>query len=410
MVSRVRSIGLRRAGLTVVAGGATGFLVTLLLTPVISRLYDPQAFGAFATVVAVASLFTGVSTLRLEVVSQGVADDAESTTLRTIAVWMALLWGIALSIVTVVLVVARVLSPVWCVLGAMVALGSFQLVGTATLTRTQAYSNLSTRNFVQGAGLGVVQTVLGLLDGRVLFLLAGFLLPRLVWLRDLPRGSHHLTGGRRAWRSVRVHAFTAGGSAAINSAAGQLPVLVAAFAYGNAQAGLLAMALRLLVSPLSLVGQAAAAASVGEVGLLLRNGDTRARRTLLSGMRDLFVLGAVPCLAAAVLGPTLVPWLLGEEWEDAGVLVALLSAGALAQFCASPVSQLLNVTQRSGVLLRWDVLRLCVIAAVLTVPAVAGGSFSLAIGAYAAAQVVLYGELARMVVRAVSRYRGSAGG
>src|SRR5690349_11913384 len=73
-----RMSGFRRAGLKVLIGSAAGAGLALVLTPVLSRLVSPEVFGSFMTLVALASVFVGVSTMRLEVASQSEPDEAEA--------------------------------------------------------------------------------------------------------------------------------------------------------------------------------------------------------------------------------------------------------------------------------------------------------------------------------------------
>jgi O-antigen/teichoic acid export membrane protein len=393
--------GFRKAGFIVLVGSAAGFGVSLLLTPFISRLYSPDVYGVFATVSAVVSVFVGMSTMRLEVYAQRTSDDGEASSLLRLALWGAIAWGVGLTLCSAVAVGLFRVSPWWLSMGPLVVIASLQLVGTAALTRTQRYRKLAFANFVQGASVGVTQLVLGWLNATVTSLLVGFGLGRIVWLGSVPRHHKRPAGLRAAWRRSRHFALMAGGSAGINQLASQLPILLSSGFFGNADVAFLAMAIRVLVSPLAIIGQAAAAANIGEVGRLLRERDVTVVRVVKHGMRDLFVVGVGPCLFAAGAGWFVVPILLGHQWGGAGVLVSLLSAGTLAQFTVSPFSQILNLTARNRSLLIWDSVRFLAILSSMLIPAVLGASFSVAIAVYSFSQVVIYTWLALACLGAV---------
>jgi O-antigen/teichoic acid export membrane protein len=211
---------------------------------------------------------------------------------------------------------------------------------------------------------------------------------------------------RGTWQRIRRAALIAGSSAIVNSTATQLPILLGAWLFGTAEVGMMAMSIRILVGPLSIVGAAAASANLGEAGRLFRTAEGGLATLVQRAMLDLLMVGLIPCGLAALLGTRVVPWLLGDRWKEAGAMVALLSIGALAQFVTSPFSQLLNLMGHNRQLLVWDCLRLALIFLSFVVPALLSQSFIVAIGAYSLVQVVIYADLGRLTILAArSRVR-----
>lgn len=402
--------GVRRAGFTVLIGSGLGSAISLLVTPLISRIFEPVVYGKFALITSVVSVFVGVSTFRLEVRALRAADDAEATGLIRLGLIASVAWGAVLTLAACLAVSVWHLNSTWLATGVLVFLASLQLLGTAVLTRARNYRSLAVGNFIQGASLGVVQLLLGLVSTGVGALLAGFGAARLGWLPALRRSRRDIPGIAALWRENRRFAVLAGSSAFLNSLTTAVPVLMVSVFYGDATVGQLAIGIRLLVTPLSIIGQAAASANLGEVSRMLRVGDDNAAPLVKQGMRDLLAVGLIPCALAGVLGAWAVPFFLGKEWHEAGLLFAALSAGALAQFVVAPFSQLLNITGDNRRLLIWDtgrfgatVLSFCVVWA-------AGMSPVWAVASWSVALVVLYGALAILVLRTVARYRfgGSA--
>lgn len=399
----VSSAGFRRAGLVVLVGSIFGFGINLALTPVVSRLFNPETFGSFATLTSVASVFIGVSTLRLEVLSQRTRDENEARDVLRLALLMSCGWGLAITLVGVAAVILVGAGGWWASVGLLVTLASLQLIGTARLTRAQDYRLLAFFNFVQGASIGVIQVILGWAGAGVGALLAGFAAARLIWLGVLGKERLSTRGLREVWGRSRRFAYISGGSALVNSLSGQLPVLLSFLLFGGGSVGLFAMAIRILVSPLGVVGQAAASATIGEVGRRLRDHDPMALSVVRKGARDLFCIGILPCGSAAAFGNWVVPLVLGSQWERTGAILVWLAFGALAQFVVAPFSQLLNLAGRSRWMLAWDVARFVSVAASFGLTSLFGGPFLLAVGLYSAAQVILYVVLARMILVAVRR-------
>lgn len=385
-------------------GSAGGFLVALALTPVISRLFDPHVFGVFSTIVAFASIFVGLSTLRFEVFAQREESDENYWS----GVLTALLCVVAVSAVVAlgaaVAVAAFGLDFWWLATGPIVAVASLQLVGAAVFTRLQLYRPLAFANFVQQSGTATIQVIAASKSATLSALLFGFLGARLVWILPLSKVRQaSVVGVRKFWRRNRREGAKAGTSALVNGLSGQLIILLVAALHGAIVAGVVAMAVRVVVAPLGLVGQAVASAVVGEVGKQVREGRYGdGRRLVVAGVRDNFAIAVLPLLTVAVSAPFVAGWVLGDQWHDAGIAVSALAAGALVQFMVAPFSQVLNLLGRSGKLLRWDLVRFVLLALGIATPAVVGCPWVTSLICYSLMQVIVYLYLLKIVIGAIS--------
>jgi O-antigen/teichoic acid export membrane protein len=395
----------RKAGFTVLIGSGLGSAVSMFATPLITRIFEPAVYGEFALITGVMSVFVGVSTFRLEVQSLRAADDAEAAGLIRLGLIASGAWGAALTIATGLAVALWGVDAYWLSTGILVFLTSLQLLGSAVLTRAQRYGSLAAGNFVQGASFGVVQLLLGMISAGVGELIAGFGAARLCWLPALGTFRRKVPGIGALWRKNRRFSALAGTSAFINSLATSAPVLLVSFFYGDAAVGQLAIGIRLFVAPLSIIGQAAASANIGEVSRMLRDGDDNSVRLVRHGMRDLLAVGLIPSGLAGILGAWAVPLVLGREWRESGLLLAVLSAGALAQFVVAPFSQLLNLTGDNRPLLIWDTGRFGATVLSFCGARMAGMSLVWAVGFWSFALIVLHIVQARMIFRAIVRYR-----
>ena len=395
----------RKAGFTVLIGSVLGAAVSLLMTPVISRVFEPAVYGRFALVTGVTSVFVGISTFRLEVRSLRAADDVEATGLIRLGLIASCAWGAVLTLVAGGAVMLWGANGYWLSTGLLVFLASLQLLGSAVLTRAQQYRGLAVANFIQGASLGVVQLLLGMISAGVGALLAGFGAARLCWLPGLRKSGREMRGIADLWRDNKRFAALAGSSAFLNSLTGSAPVLLVSSFYGDAAVGQMAIGIRLLVTPLSMIGQSAASANIGEVSRMLRDGDNTAAPLVRHGMRDLLAVGLIPCGLAGALGAWAVPFVLGQEWRQAGLVLAALAPGALAQFVAAPFSQLLNLTGDNRRLLIWDTGRFGATVLSFCFAWTTGMSLVWAVEFCSIALVVVYCTLACLVLRAISRYR-----
>ncbi len=387
-------------------GTLAGNGVAWLLNFALARIFTEATFGTASVIIAVASVFIGVSTLRLEVLSQRTSDDGEARLLLSAGLSLSLWWGVGLTAAAGI-AVGLGAAAYWLALGLMVSLGSLQLIGAAALTKRRAYGRLTWANLQQAAGMSVLQVGFGLLSAGVFSLLAGFAAARLVWLPTM-RG---LRPTARPWRTLseahRRFGLVAGSSALVNALAGQASVLLVGIFYTAADTGVYAMAVRVLGVPLAVLSQAVAAAAIGEIGALVRAGTPwypTVRRTVLG----LAGIGAVICAAAFLLAEPLAPFLFDGKFDGAGRTIAILAVGSWLQFAVSPFSQLLNLTGAHRSLLAWDVARLGLLSLAWIVPGSLGAPLTVSLISYSAAMTAVYLLLFVLIRRAARTPRASA--
>lgn len=400
LVPAVPGANMRRSTSTIMLGTLAGNGMAWALNFVLARIFTNETFGFAAVAIATASIFIGVSTFRLEVLSQRVADDEEAHLLLSAALGLSLWWGVGLTVAAGV-AVALGAAAYWAVLGLMVMGGSLQLVGAATMTRRRRYKRLAWTNLQQTAGMGILQVLLGCFSAGVVSLLAGFAIARVVWWPTLMRLRPTLTPWRLLTRSHRRFARIAGSSAVLNALASQSSILLVGIFYTSADTGNYAMAVRILGVPLAVLSQAVAAAAIGEIGSLVR-ARTQWYPTVLQTMKVLLMIGAVICGAAFLLAEWLAPSLLGPNFEGAGQVIAILALGSWLQFAISPFSQLLNLTESHRSLLIWDISRLILLSLAWVVPGVLGAPLTVTLVLYSVAMTVVYLHLF-VLVRAASR-------
>jgi O-antigen/teichoic acid export membrane protein len=402
---RADQVRVRKAGFTVLIGCGLGNVVGFLAIPLISRIFEPAVFGQFALISGVASVFVGVASFRFEVRALSTADDAKARGL----IWLGLLtsgiWSAGLTLAAGLAVALWHLNGYWLATGILVFLAALENLGSAVMTRAQRYRSLSAANFAQSASMGVIQLLLGVISPGADALLAGFGLSRLSFLPAFRKASRTIPRVPASWKENRRFAELAGGSAFLNALTGSAPIILVSMFYGDAAAGQLAIGIRVLITPLSIISQAAAFANLGEVSRMLRVGDNNAAQLVRHGMYDLFAVGLIPCALAGVLGSWAVPFVLGQKWREAGLLLTVQAAGALAQFVAAPFSQLLNVTEDNRRLLIWDSGRFAVTILSFCAARIAGLSPVWAVGCASVALVFVYCALARLVLRAVARHQ-----
>lgn len=357
MMGKVLARKPQLAGILSIGGGTLlGQLILIGATPLLSRMYSPAAFGAFSTIVAIATIVGPSAALRFDA---GIVLPPEDRTVSAVAK-LALLSTIVISLLSGGVVWAlQVLgfgeswrevafAPLWIAL--LVFLTAMFTVLTQIALRHRAYSLVAKRSPIQSTATAVGQLGLGLMLPSPAGLLGGFgigrasgLIPmmRLAWPVFRQRGDSLSQTARTYWRLPVALAP----SALMNSLGSQIPLLSIAAIFGASVAGEFSMAQRIVYIPVTLIGAAVAQVFGAELAKHVREGGTGATATYLRTSSRLAIIAAPVALLIALLGPPLLPFVLGTDWSIAGDFSMPLALSVGLALIVSPTSQVYIVFQ-----------------------------------------------------------------
>jgi O-antigen/teichoic acid export membrane protein len=150
-----------------------------------------------------------------------------------------------------------------------------------------------------------------------------------------------------------------------------LPTTLVSAGFGADVAGRFNLVQRIVARPLAIIGTSVSVVLISDAGRRLR-ARLDLRPVLMSAIRRLASLAAVLFLPMAMIGPQLLPWLLGTEWTDAGRYLLALIPGVAADFIATPVFPILGLVERPWTQVFGSALRLAAIAIAILGSAAAG--------------------------------------
>lgn len=379
-----RAVGGRggRGAAMILGGTAAGQALVVLASPILSRLYAPEAFGLLATFTAIVGFGAIVSALRLEM-AVPTAPDVESarrivrgglglavwfTVLGTLVAFVARGW-VARTVNVPALETWLPLAPLACGFAAAFVVlnqwavreGHFASIGRRGLWRSIA--TVGGQLGAGAAGLRPGGTVLGLTLGHAVGTATMMSGAHGFRLRDVVRGM------REAGQVVRERLgfcvrLTASGL--FNVAGSQGPLLVVAYAFTAREIGHLGFTQRILAVPIALLGTAIAQVYVSALAKRVRTGGELARlyRRVSSRLIAVALVGAAVLLFA---GPVLFRTVFGGPWETSGQYARYLSLGMAAQFVSVPLSQTLILVGRTAEQLLWDIGRFVVVVGAVVV-------------------------------------------
>ncbi len=363
-----------RHTLSVLTGTAGGQLVAIAATPLLTRLYSPVDYGGYSYLASVTLIVAGIACLRLERAVPLPESDEEAREVIAVASLASLCFA-ALTAVALLGVRQLEQAPpilhsvwVWVVPPAVFATAEYTLWSQAAL-RLEDYSAVARRSFTQNASTVIFQGVLAPLRWGTGGLLVGQLGARVLSTVQLILSSRELIGGwhwrgcRRALSRFARFPCVMAPAALFNVLGTYLPVLLVGWLYGQAEAGHLGVAQQVVLLPSMILGTAVGQVYVGRLSASRREGGGDDRRVFLRASAALTALALPFALGVILLGPQLLPVLLGERWAAAGPMAAAMAVSAAFGLVVSPLSYVLVAFERSWTTLLLDVLRVLVVAA-----------------------------------------------
>ncbi len=399
----------------VLAGGAMlSQALYVAITPLLTRLYSPEHFGVWSVFAALIAVLAVPLCLRYDWAIPLPKEDGEAADLFAFSMAAAfalcamlalamVLWGDRLFALHPNL---ALLAPYrWLFLVGALA-GAIDSSATAWAVRRRRYQAMARATVAQNVGAGVLQIGLGVLGFLNTGLLSGETFRQFAHTvvslagdgRDLLRYWRALTIFRlrcAALRYARFSAASIGASLANIIGINALP-LAATILYGAAEAGWLALGMRIVATPAGLISNATMNVLWGEASNLVHSDPARYRllfhdtaRKLVWAGAGIGVLGLIsPLLAVFVFG--------GENWRMAGWAALILGPGMAASFVGA-LSQL-NVLRLQRWNLAWTVGRLLGVLAGFALCAWLRAPFLVFVGVYCVVLALTYGVLYRLNV------------
>lgn len=397
------------------AAQALGFLVLPLLT----RLFDPAAFGHFAAYQAVLLILSVCACLRFDQAILVAGSERE-------AVGLFQLCAVVAAFVSFIVFVVAVLAPFIGLKGSSYGglslfwlvpatwLAGMALAGSATLTRLGAFSVSAwsrtwqaVANAATSVGSGLIAPVAGGLIAADLFgKLAA--LPSVLW-RLRTGGADGLTRPKPrdlialAKRFRKFPQLSVLGGLLNNGGTFMAPALMFVM-FGATTAGQYALVDRAISLPLGLILLAVSQVFSSHFARFLRENPRGALPYLMRLVRNTALLGLVPGIVGAIAAPYLFSLVFGAEWAVAGQYAQILALAYYSSLIMGPINTALVVLERQQWQLGWEGGRLVLIAAAWGSAFWLNLSPSLALGAFSIATVVANGAFVLIVLDQLKKH------
>jgi O-antigen/teichoic acid export membrane protein len=407
-------------------GSAAGQLVSVLLSPVLTRLYSPQQFGILSVYTAILTILVVIASLRYELALTLAATEEEAINLVAVC-------GCALSATTLVIVIAAfgfpdpILESVWptptnfyhilvyrglFILG-FVCLGGYY-IALYFATRQEAFQSIARTRIYQGVTGPLSQIGLGAIGAGAPGLLIGSILGQSAGTLGLFYGQ---IGRRRellhavSWQKMKMLArryrrfpLVASWAALVDAAGGnQLLYLLVSTGYSARIAGFIFLAERIVARPLSLIGTSILQVFVGEAGKTVSADPAKLRSRFYQVVSRQFCLALAWIAFANVVAAALFPTVFGANWGDAVIYLQAMSLAYLAQAIVLPVFHTLQILEKQTMAAGWQLSRLTLVITTFVLCTTFDLSAPATIFCYSAAQAFSCTLLLALMAKSIQR-------
>lgn len=359
-----------RAVSILVGGTAVAQALQLVTSPLLTRLYSPDAFGLLAVFVSIMGMLTVAGSLCYETAIPIPASDTESNSIVRISI------TILIAVATVILLFVWVigddvlealslehLSGYKYLIPIALLFGGMYQIFTNWSVRKKRFGELSRTEVERSISTVAVQVVafplgpLGLILGQMTASGVGIWRLFKSYGGDIKHKNNNpaqldkVSGIMNKYIRFPLYSLP---NALLNSVGRQLPPIILAAAFTPAAAGLYYLANIVTQKPINLITGANAKVFVSHAPAAYRSG---ALGTLFSSVyAQTLKVVALPLTLAALLVPHLFGVIFGNQWQDAGLVAMILMPWVLMVALANPVSPIVGITNRQRTALYFEII------------------------------------------------------
>jgi O-antigen/teichoic acid export membrane protein len=404
-----------------VAGGtAAAQAITVLSTPVVTRLYTPADYGVFAVCTAILGVIQPLATLTYAMAIPLADNGALARNLLKLCLAITLTTSLLMALVTLLFgeyIAAYFGIPLvepylWILPVCLFGAGCYESLSSWAV-REKRFRLISATQVSQGVTSAAVKIGLGLIGVQPLGLLLGLLASNSAGssslfrklLQEEPEVMKRFSWNEVAAAARRFRDFPLyrSWSRLILGFNVRLPVFLIAAAFDPVVAGLFGLANSMVDLPMTLVGNSVSKVFYSEIARYGKGRPDKILALSLSIMKKMSALGILAAAALMIAGPWMFALVFGVEWSEAGVYARWLSIGIMLRFVAAPVMHCLDVLEMQRTQLVINIARTATIVAAFLLARFWGYSPVHTIGLYAIVLALFYASVIVGVVWLLKR-------
>lgn len=361
--------------LKLVSGSVASQVLSILLVPIITRIYSPDDFGIFQLFLSVSGILVIFSTFSYQFAIMLPKTEEDSANVAFLCLILVTLISLLTALAVFFLpqdveyiLNAPGISKYLIYLAPIIFLNGLFFVQNYWLSRKTRFgviagsrisNTLSTKVFQLAIPLWNVSP-LGLIAGYV----AGFGVADIVMLKGVKKDLEifkKVSLKKMKDVAIRYKSFPlfSSWSTLANTISPQVPTFLLSYFYGTSVVGYYALANQVVNMPMGIVG-----AAIGQVFFQkiseVKNGNEKGdmKQIVEEVYKKLISTGIFPMLILLILGEEIFTFAFGKNWAVSGTYVRILVPWIFLVYLSSPISTLYTVFEKQGVWLTFSIILL----------------------------------------------------
>lgn len=332
-------------------------LISLLILPILTRMYTPSDFGIYSTFISLLGIIIIFSTLRYEFAFVMPELEERAIALVALALLLHLIMTFILSLLLFVFgnnILIYFGLPKNYVLFILLIMGFF-LIGLFNILsywciRERNYYLISKVKITQGIIGSITKLPLGMFSIGSIGLIIGQIISQGFGVASLISNFYvkfknnlknltfiNIKNVAKDYRKFPLFDFP---SSIVNTIAISLPSIALIIIYDSTTVGYYTLAYSIILAPATLVAGSVSQPFLGELSELIRNNVNTIKIFYIKTIKKLTVISIVIITPLAFIAPLIITPIFGQSWSDAGVYCIPLAIIAIPRMIASPTSRL----------------------------------------------------------------------
>jgi O-antigen/teichoic acid export membrane protein len=407
-----------RSVVTLTSGTVIAQGITIVTSPIITRIYSPDNMGELASYSAIVSILGVIAAGCYEQAIVLPENDDDANALAFLGGFITIAFGVIITIIFVFwglplghIFRLKGISLVWiyCI-GFVVTLigieailskliircGQFKILAFTQITQQISINGIKIGSFLLGMGSGglYLASIAGYLS-RVIQL---FLSSKNNFLKN--KKILDLNKIKEMAKQYKKFPLINVWSILLNSASAQAPIIAITSLFSVTVTGYYSLSHRILSLPMTFIGQSVAQVFLDRAARARGSPDELAKITITI-YKKLLLIGSVTMSVVAFYGDFLFPFVFGSEWAAAGRYARWLSIWLVFVLSASPLSSIYSILERQGELLIINIILFVSKIGVIIIAQLMGYSGINMIATFSILGAILYSGVSFRILRLV---------
>lgn len=379
--------------LTLVTGTAVAQIVSIISSPIITRLYGPEAFGLVAIFMSITGIFAVIGCLRYEVAIILPKSDEDAANVFGLCILL-------LSLVSLVSIPFLILSqpfliqllnapqigPFLLFIPPMIFLSGAFLALNYWNTRTKQFHRLAIAQVTRACSVTGTQLGMGFIgyvSGGVLIgatilgqFVSTFVLGAQIMRDHLYFFKQNITlkGMKAVLKQYSNFPKYDLWSAFLSNFSSSLPVFILSIYFSSQILGYYSLGLMVLLLPLTLIGNAVGQVFFPNAAEAKNISHKKMKEIVELTLKCMTFLALFPTLVLVLIGPELFGVVFGFGWQEAGNYARYMSLWMFVTFIAAPISSLFSIFQKQQFGLMFNMIQIIFRVGALMIGAILGNA------------------------------------